>query len=34
MIGNPDLNPAIQRWSNYYATVVSKDVYSKLDMLL
>lgn len=29
-----DLNPAIRGWSNYYATVVSKDVYSKLDMLL
>jgi RNA-directed DNA polymerase len=29
-----DLNPAIRGWSNYYATVVSKDVFSKLDALL
>lgn len=29
-----DLNPAIRGWSNYYATVVSKETYSKLDALL
>jgi RNA-directed DNA polymerase len=29
-----DLNPAIRGWSNYYTTVVSKDIYSKLDALL
>jgi RNA-directed DNA polymerase len=29
-----DLNPAIRGWSNYYATVVSKEIYSKLDALL
>jgi RNA-directed DNA polymerase len=29
-----DLNPAIRGWSNYYATVSSKETYSKLDMLL
>lgn len=29
-----DLNPAIRGWSNYYATVVSKEIYSKLDSLL
>lgn len=27
------LNPIIRGWSNYYATVVSKDIYSKLDHL-
>jgi len=29
-----DLNPAIRGWSNYYATLVSKETYSKLDALL
>jgi RNA-directed DNA polymerase len=29
-----DLNPAIRGWSNYYATVVSTDIYSLLDTLL
>ncbi|WNZ27636.1 group II intron reverse transcriptase/maturase [Leptolyngbya sp. NK1-12] len=29
-----DLNPAIRGWSNYYSTVSSKAIYSKLDFLL
>lgn len=29
-----DLNPVIRGWSNYYATVCSKEIYSKLDTLL
>lgn len=29
-----DLNPAIRGWSNYYATVVSTEIYSLLDTLL
>ena len=29
-----DLNPAVRGWSNYYATVVSTDIYSLLDTLL
>jgi RNA-directed DNA polymerase len=28
------LNPAIKGWANYYATVCSKDCYSKLDYLM
>ncbi|WP_293139456.1 group II intron reverse transcriptase/maturase [Okeania sp. SIO3I5] len=28
------LNPVIRGWSNYFSTVVSKEVFSKMDMLL
>ncbi|MCL2930631.1 MAG: hypothetical protein MGG37_22580 [Trichodesmium sp. MAG_R01] len=28
------LNPIIRGWSNYFSTVVSKEVFSKIDSLL